>query len=139
MKEFFNFLIEQFEPEFAYITNWEDWKTKHYIRRPTFKSDGTYAGMGEGGMGFDFLEGIPGIYWMTYMTGEVIPPAVLSQLPSDIVTQDGRGYCIQSYPSSSLIGTEDGLKAEQKIRQTLGEDRFFDAESWLKTEMAKIK
>ncbi|MEI9903507.1 MAG: hypothetical protein WDN06_05635 [Asticcacaulis sp.] len=70
--EFFEFLIQWFEPEFGFVTTWEDWKNKHRLLYPDFKEDGTYIGMAESSVGSDFLMGIPGIYWTTYMTTDVM-------------------------------------------------------------------
>lgn len=135
---FFEFMVEQFEPEFAWITKQGDATRKHHLRFPTYRDDGVFFGTGESFVGADFLSGIPGIYWVTYMTGAVLDAGLIEALPSEIVRGDGRqGYFITAYPKSEHVGSEVGIKAEEGIKQALGADRFFNAEQWLEAQHAK--
>jgi len=138
--EFFDFLVRWFEPEFGSITTSEDYDRKHFLSYPTFKPDGTYTGRAEASIGTDFLCGIPGIYWITYMTPDVLDAENIKAVGNKVVKRDRRGgHFIKAYNSSSLIGTETGLAAEKAIADILGSERFFNAAAWLKAQEAKAK
>ncbi len=138
--EFFEFLVEWFEPEFGFATTWDDRQSKHRLTYPNFREDGTYLGVVESSVGSDFLEGIPGIYWITYMTSEVIDAERIEALDDKIVKRDKRGgYFIKAYDNSSVIGTENGLAAERAITNVLGAEKFFNPTAWLKAQQLKTK
>lgn len=138
--EFFEFLVKWFEPEFGFITTWDDRQTKHHLTYPDFREDGTYLGTAESSVGADFLQGIPGIYWVTYMTSDVMDAEKIETLGDKIARRDMRGgHYIRAYENSSLIGTESGRAAEEAIINALGREKFFNADAWLKAQEAKAR
>jgi hypothetical protein len=128
--EFFEFLIEWFEPAFAWITSNEEGLRKHFVKYPYYKN-GKLIGTAEQFVGADVLDTLPGVYWLTYLTPKVIDERLLAKLGDRILCRDERGgYLIRAYERSADIGSEMARSMENEIMNVLGPERFFDIERW---------
>lgn len=119
----FRFLIEQFGAAFGSVSTEEERRRKHRI---VFQDR---VGQVEKSLGQDFVETIPGVYWLTFFGAaavEKIGRDAFRTLPSDLATPYGDGCLIQAYDSVSDAGGTEARQAEQDIIELLGPRRFFD-------------
>ena len=134
--EFFRTLVLWFEAAFASLTTTDDAERKHFVKYPYVRK-GKILGTAERYVGLDVGETFPGIYWLTYFSGQLLDQAKYQALPSGVATKlDDRGYVLKTLNSSSQIGTEHAKHIERRIVETLGAENFFDSATWLKKNEA---
>lgn len=135
-EELLRFLISKLDPAFAYISDEEDQKNKHFIRY------NDRVGMVEQYVGLDVGETLPGVYWKTYLGKWAIDKlggwTIVGKL-KNISTHFDTGLLISAYPESSSIEASDKLKLEDQIIQTLGKGHFFDKRNFDSSNLALDK
>ena len=129
--EFFEFLIQWFEPAFARMTSTEESTRKHFATYP-FYEGGKHMGTAEQFVGTDGVDTLPGIYWLTYLTPKVIDERLTARLNDKVLRRDERGgVLIQAHEKSADIGSEMAQSMESEIINVLGRERFFDINRWM--------
>jgi len=121
--QLFSFLCREFEPIFGFITTEQDCNQKHFITLET------KIGIMEKYEGLDIGETVPGIYWKTFFENRLIDKIgreAFYKIPEEQINILNKGLLVSPYEDSILIGTEEGLRKEQKIQKILGVDTFFD-------------
>lgn len=134
--EFFEFLIRWFEPAFARVTTVEEGNRKHFAVYPLYEG-GKVIGTAEQFVGADVTNKLPGIYWLTYLSGELLDSRALRELEDKVLNRDARGgVIIRSHANSTDIGSAKARSAENEIIDRLGVDRFFSVDQWMRERSA---
>lgn len=123
---FFRLLISHFKPAFAYITNEDDTKNKHFIQ---YKSGNDIV---EEYIGLDVGDTLPGLFWRTYFGPFALKKlgvSDFSMLYQNVITLQ-EGLLLETYPDYADCGTEKGLIVEASVKNILGEKFFFDKSSF---------
>ncbi|MCX7723388.1 MAG: hypothetical protein N2379_10095 [Verrucomicrobiae bacterium] len=121
--ELFRFLIAHFEPGFGWATSYLDEREKHFI---TFMDR---IGQVETFAGLDPGKALPGIYWATYFGRWAVAKVGAEKFDSLNAYRVERycdGILVLAYPSCRLAGSPEARQAEEKIKEHLGRELFFD-------------
>lgn len=116
-------MIQQFKPEFAFVTTYDDYLKRHFAKVPN------RFGTVEKILGTDVRATLPGIYWCTYFG-----PEVLSRVPELSVCAGiafdqidfQSGVLLRVFESSSEIGSSPAAKGIDSIYEMLGKEKFFN-------------
>jgi hypothetical protein len=130
--DLFKFFVYWFEPAFAAVTTTSDAERKHFVKYPYYKN-GKLIGTAEEYVGVDVGDTLPGIYWLTYLTPQVLDEQAIAKLNEHtVICRDDRGgVLIRAYENASEIGSEEACLKEKSIMSRLGTNRFFNIENWL--------
>ena len=125
--ELMKFLIEKFNPGFAYLTTEKDEEEKHYIEiKDRFGLLQKYVGREVG-------EKLPGIYWITFFSRWAVNKVgreKFKQLNVYKMENYQDGILLILYEKSSMIGTLEARRIEEEVKEKLGKEHFFDKASF---------
>ncbi len=126
------FIVEKLNPAFAYLTNEDDLKAKHYIQyKEKGMSISSYIGREPGGKTLpgDVSSMIPGVYWVTFFSKwaiGIIGRSKFKDLKVHSLEKFNNGYLVTLYKESKEILSENARKIEADTIDKLGRNLFFD-------------
>lgn len=130
--EFFEFLINWFNPAFGYVTLYSDESYKHYEALIPQYKNGKYIGKAQSNWGGDIGETLPGIYWLTYISEKVVDVKLLKSL-DDITLKKVSDYgrIINPYQNIEIIGSSEAIDIEKQVAKRLHPVKFFDLDTFI--------